>query len=82
MRKSLVSIEHVSKAEPFSNCLAGVKGRGEKGAGKPAIKGKHPIQHADDAAADHDFLGCMSRSETFEREKNIYIFGDLIHMIK
>ncbi|XP_027884192.1 transmembrane protein 59-like [Xiphophorus couchianus] len=45
----------------------GVKGRGEKGAGKSAIKGKHPIQHADDAAADHDFLACMSRRSGLPR---------------
>ncbi|MED6234855.1 hypothetical protein ILYODFUR_023043 [Ilyodon furcidens] len=45
----------------------GVKGRGEKGAGKAAVKGKHPIQHTEDAAADHDFLGCMSRRSGLPR---------------
>uniref|UniRef100_A0A3B3V1A0 Transmembrane protein 59-like n=1 Tax=Poecilia latipinna TaxID=48699 RepID=A0A3B3V1A0_9TELE len=45
----------------------GVKGRGDRGAGKSAIKGKRPVQHAEDAAADHDFLGCMSRRSGLPR---------------
>lgn len=48
----------------FFFCFAGVRGRGEKGAGKIAVKGKHSIQHTEDSAADHDFLGCMSRSDS------------------
>lgn len=46
----------------FSLCLAGVRGHGERGASKAGGKGKHPVQHAEDPTAEHDFLGCMSRS--------------------
>lgn len=38
-----------------------MRGHGEKGAPKAAGKGKHAAQHAEDPAAEHDFLGCMSR---------------------
>lgn len=41
--------------------LAGVRGRGERGAAKAGGKGKHPVQHAEDTTTEHDFLGCMSR---------------------
>lgn len=45
-----------------SLCWAiGVRGHGERAAGKASGKGKHAVQHAEDAAAEHDFLGCMSR---------------------
>lgn len=41
--------------------VAGVRGHGERAAGRAGGKGKHAVQHAEDAAAEHDFLGCMSR---------------------
>lgn len=50
--------------EPAENlCFAGVRGHGERGSSKAGGKGKHSIQHTDDATAEHDFLGCMSRWE-------------------
>ncbi|XP_063057957.1 transmembrane protein 59-like [Engraulis encrasicolus] len=46
----------------------GVRGHGEKGVAKVA-KGKHAVanQHAEDAATEHDFLGCMSRRSGLPR---------------
>ena len=41
--------------------VAGVRSHGEKSAAKAVAKGKHAAQHAEDPAAEHDFLGCMSR---------------------
>lgn len=41
--------------------VAGARSHGEKGAAKAAAKGKHAAQHTEDPAAEHDFLGCMSR---------------------
>lgn len=41
--------------------LAGGRSHGERNAAKLGAKGKHVSQHAEDAAAEHDFLGCMSR---------------------
>ncbi|KAJ3599461.1 hypothetical protein NHX12_033422 [Muraenolepis orangiensis] len=38
----------------------GARGHREKGAASAAGKGKHTVQHAEDPAAEHDFLGCMS----------------------
>lgn len=38
-----------------------MRGRGERGAAKAGVKGKHPVQHAEDTTTEHDFLGCMSR---------------------
>ncbi|XP_030583722.1 transmembrane protein 59-like isoform X2 [Archocentrus centrarchus] len=45
----------------------GVRGHGEKGAPKAAAKGKHPLQHTEDPAVEHDFLGCMSRRSGLPR---------------
>lgn len=41
--------------------MSGARGHGEKGTPKAAAKGKHAVQHAEDPASEHDFLGCMSR---------------------
>uniref|UniRef100_A0A8C4HGQ6 Transmembrane protein 59-like n=1 Tax=Dicentrarchus labrax TaxID=13489 RepID=A0A8C4HGQ6_DICLA len=45
----------------------GVRGHGDRGAAKAGGKGKHPVQHADDPTAEHDFLGCMSRRSGLPR---------------
>nr|XP_061790819.1 transmembrane protein 59-like [Nerophis lumbriciformis] len=47
----------------------GVRGRGEKSGSKTGSRGKHQVQHAEDsaAAAEHDFLGCMSRRSGLPR---------------
>ncbi|XP_037106162.1 transmembrane protein 59-like [Syngnathus acus] len=47
----------------------GVRGRGEKMGSKVGSRGKHQVQHADEsaAAAEHDFLGCMSRRSGLPR---------------
>lgn len=41
--------------------MSGARGHGEKGTPKAAVKGKHAVQHPEDLASEHDFLGCMSR---------------------
>ncbi|XP_012694964.1 transmembrane protein 59-like [Clupea harengus] len=46
---------------------AGVRSHGEKSAAKAVAKGKHAAQHAEDPAAEHDFLGCMSRRSGLPR---------------
>ncbi|KAJ8374419.1 hypothetical protein SKAU_G00049990 [Synaphobranchus kaupii] len=45
----------------------GARQRGEKGAARAGGKGKHMSQHAEDPAAEHDFLGCMSRRSGLPR---------------
>ncbi|XP_077462582.1 transmembrane protein 59-like [Stigmatopora argus] len=48
----------------------GTRGRGEKSGSKTGSRGKHQVQHADEnaaAAAEHDFLGCMSRRSGLPR---------------
>ncbi|XP_065102730.1 transmembrane protein 59-like isoform X2 [Paramisgurnus dabryanus] len=45
----------------------GGRSHGERNAAKPGAKGKHVSQHAEDAAAEHDFLGCMSRRSGLPR---------------
>ncbi|XP_077441029.1 transmembrane protein 59-like [Vanacampus margaritifer] len=48
----------------------GVRGRGEKAGSKAGSRGKHQVQHTDEsaaAAAEHDFLGCMSRRSGLPR---------------
>ncbi|XP_061743747.1 transmembrane protein 59-like [Nerophis ophidion] len=45
----------------------GVRGRGERGGAKVGSRGKHQAQHAEDAASEHDFLGCMSRRSGLPR---------------
>ncbi|XP_049588225.1 transmembrane protein 59-like [Syngnathus scovelli] len=49
----------------------GVRGRGEKVGSKVGSRGKHQVQHVDEsaaaAAAEHDFLGCMSRRSGLPR---------------
>lgn len=51
----------VRTEQQHSLVSAGVRGHGERGASKAGGKGKRPVQHAEDPAAEHDFLGCMSR---------------------
>ncbi|KAJ8277267.1 hypothetical protein GJAV_G00073320 [Gymnothorax javanicus] len=45
----------------------GARQRGEKAAARAGGKGKHVTQHAEDPAAEHDFLGCMSRRSGLPR---------------
>ncbi|XP_016382503.1 transmembrane protein 59-like [Sinocyclocheilus rhinocerous] len=45
----------------------GGRSHGERNAAKPGVKGKHVSQHAEDPAAEHDFLGCMSRRSGLPR---------------
>ncbi|XP_051979683.1 transmembrane protein 59-like [Xyrauchen texanus] len=40
---------------------------GERNAAKTGVKGKHVSQHAEEPAAEHDFLGCMSRRSGLPR---------------
>lgn len=45
----------------LNKVLVGVRGHGERAAGKAGGKGRHAVQQVEDAGAEHDFLGCMSR---------------------
>ncbi|KAM9832547.1 transmembrane protein 59-like [Neosynchiropus ocellatus] len=64
---------HGEKPESLTRrlCQAGAKyfldPPGEKGASKAGNRVKHPVDHADDPTAEHDFLGCMSRRSGLPR---------------